>query len=118
MLKKFFTPKSNATPDAADSINYLNTGFSVIAASPPLQVGDIWQRYRLGGATDKDLLQGLAKCVAQLKVPHSLMPAKFRMATELAYASCATRLQTADAIDAFINWADYNGITVLDGAGH
>ena len=116
MLKNLFKPKSNAVPGTSDSLNYLSTGFSVMPLSPPLAVTDIWQRYRLGAATEKDLLQGLAKCVAELKVPHPLMPAKFRMATDLAYADCATKLQTADAIDALIDWADDNGITVLDGA--
>ena len=116
MLKNLFKPKSNAAPGTSDSLNYLSTGFSVMPSSPPLEVADIWQRYRLGTATDKDLLQGLAKGVAQLKVPHPLMPAKFRMATDLAYARCGTKLQTADAIDAFFDWADHNGITVLDGA--
>ena len=116
MLKQLFKPKSKATPVASDSLNYLSTGFSVMPSSPPLEITDIWQRYRLGAATEKDLLQGLAKCVAQLKVPHPVMPGKFRMATHLAYAPCGTKLQTADAIDAFIVWADHNGITVLDGA--
>lgn len=116
MLKKLFKPKSHAAPVAADSLHYLSTGFSVMPSSPPLEVSDIWQRYRLGAATEKDLLQGLAKCVAMLKVPPPLMPAKFSMATALAYAPCGTKLQTADAIDAFIDWVDNNGITVLDGA--
>ena len=116
MLKQLFKPKPKATPVASDSLNYLSTGFSVMPSSPPLEVADIWQRHRLGTATDKDLLQGLAKCVAQLKVPHPLMSAKFQMATDLAYARCDTKLQTADAIDALIDWADNNGITVLDGA--
>ena len=116
MLKKLFKPKSHATPGAADSLHYLSTGFSVMPMSPPLEVSDIWKRYRLGAATEKELLQGLAKCVAMLKVPHPLMSAKFSMATELAYAQCDTKLQTADAIDALIDWADENGITVLDGA--
>ena len=116
MLKKLFKPKSSATPAAADSLNYLSTGFSVMPSSPPLEVSAIWQRYRLGAATEKDLLQGLAKCVAELKVPHSVMPAKFRIATLLAYAPCGSRLQTANAIDALIDRADENGITVLDGA--
>ena len=116
MLKHLFKPKSKATPVASDSLNYLSTGFSVMPSSPPLEVTGIWQRYRFGAATEKDLLQGLAKCVAMLKVPHPLMPAKFSMATDLAYAPCDTKLQTADAIDALIDWADNNGITVLDGA--
>lgn len=116
MLKQLFKPKSKATPAASDSLNYLSTGFTVMPSSPPLEVTGIWQRYRLGAATEKDLLQGLAKCVAQLRVPHPLMPAKFQMATHLAYAPCATKLQTADAIDALLDWADANGITVLDGA--
>ena len=116
MLKHLFKPKSKATPVASDSLNYLSTGFSVMPSSPPLEVTGIWQRDRLGAATEKDLLQGLAKCVAQLKVPHPLMSAKFQMATDLAYARCDTKLQTADAIDALIDWADNNGITVLDGA--
>ena len=116
MFKKLFKTKSDATSGSSDSLNYLSTGFSVMPSSPPLEVADIWQRHRLGTATDKDLLQGLSKCVAQLKVPHPLMPAKFQMATDLAYACCGTKLQTADAIDAFIDWADHNGITVLDGA--
>ncbi len=116
MLKRLFTLKSDASPGTSDSINYLSTGFSVMPSSPPLEVTHIWQRYRLGAATEKELLQGLAKCVAELKVPHPLMPAKFQMATDLAYARCGTKLQTADAIDAFFEWADHNGITVLDGA--
>ena len=116
MLKNLFRPKSNAGPGSPDSLNYLSTGFSVMPSSAPLEVTELWQRYRLGAATNKDLLQGLAKCVAQLKVPHQLMPGKFRMATDLAYADCATKLQTADAIDALIDWADDNGITVRDGA--
>ena len=116
MLKQLFKPKSKATPVASDSLNYLSTGFSVMPPSPPLDVTELWQRYRFGAATEKDLLQGLAKCVAELKVPHPLVPAKFRMATDLAYARCGTKLQTADAIDAFFDWADDNGITVLDGA--
>ena len=116
MLKQLFKRKSKATPVASDSLNYLSTGFSVMPSSPPLVVTELWQRYRFGAATEKDLLQGLAKCVAQLKVPHPVMPGKFRMATHLAYAPCDTRLQTANAIDAFIVWADHNGITVLDGA--
>ena len=116
MLRHLIKPKSKATPVASDSFNYLSTGFSVMPSSPPLEVTGIWQRYRLGVATEKDLLQGLAKCVAQLKVPHPLMSAKFQMATDLACARCDTKLQTADAIDALIDWADNNGITVLDGA--
>ena len=116
MLRHLIKPKSKATPVASDSLNYLSTGFSVMPSSPPLEVTGIWQRYRLGVATEKDLLQGLAKCVAQLKVPHPLMSAKFQMATDLACARCDTKLQTADAIDALIDWADNNGITVLDGA--
>ena len=116
MLRHLINPKSKATPVASDSFNYLSTGFSVMPSSPPLEVTGIWQRYRLGVATEKDLLQGLAKCVAQLKVPHPLMSAKFQMATDLACARCDTKLQTADAIDALIDWADNNGITVLDGA--
>lgn len=115
MLKKLFKQKSDATPGTSDSLNYLSTGFSVMPPSPPLEVTELWQLYRRGVATEQDLLQGLSKCVAQLKVPHPLMPAKFRMATQLAYASCGTKLQTADAIDALIYWADDNGITVLDG---
>ena len=116
MLEKLFKPKSKATPVLSESLNYLSTGFSVMQSSLPLEVSAIWQRYRLGAATEKDLLQGLSKCVAQLKVPHPLMSAKFQMASDLAYAPCDTKLQTADAIDAFIEWADDNGITVLDGA--
>lgn len=116
MLKNLFQSKSNAAPGTSDSLHYLSTGFSVMPSSPPLEVTKLWQRYRLGAATDKDLLQGLAKCVAQLKVPHPLMPGKFRMATDLAYADCTTTLQTADAIDALMAWADDNGITVRDGA--
>ena len=116
MLKKLFKPKSSATAGAADSLNYLSTGFSVTPSSPPLEVSAVWQRYRLGVATEKDLLQGLSKCVAELKVPHSVMPAKFRLATLLAYAPCGNKRQTANAIDALIDWADENGITVLDGA--
>ncbi len=116
MFKKLFKPRSDATSGSGDSLNYLSTGFSVMPSSPPLEVAELWQRYRLGTASDKDLLQGLAKCVAELKVPHPLMPGKFSMATDLAYARCGTKLQTADAIDAFIDWADHNGITVLDGA--
>lgn len=115
MLKKLFKPKSNGMPDTADSLHYLSTGFSVTPQSPPLEVSDIWQRYRCGAATEKDLLQGLAKCVALLKVPHPLMPAKFRMATHLAHAPYGNKQQTADAIDALIVWADHNGITLLDG---
>lgn len=116
MLKNLFKPKSNAAPGTSDSLNYLSTGFSVMPLCPPLEVTELWKRYRIGAATDKDLLQGLARCVAQLKVPHPLMPGKFRMATDLAYALCGTKLQTADAIDALMAWADDNGITVRDGA--
>jgi hypothetical protein len=116
MLKQLLKPKEKAKPAAADSLNYLSTGFSVMPPSPPLQVSVIWQRYRRGAASEKDLLQGLAKQVAELKVPPPLMQGKFQMATQLAYAPCATKLQTADAIDAFIGWADENGITVVDGA--
>jgi hypothetical protein len=116
MLKQLLQPKQKARPVASDSVNYLSTGFSVMPPSPPLQVSGIWQRYRLGAATEKDLLQGLAKQVAELKVPPPLMPGKFRMATELAYAPCDTKLQTADAIEAFMAWADDNGITVVDRA--
>ena len=116
MLKNLFQSKPAAAPGSSDSLNFLSTGFSVMPLCPPLEVAELWQRYRRGAATDKDLLQGLARCVAQLKVPHPLMPGKFRMATDLAYARCGTKLQTADAIDALIDWADDNGITVLDGA--
>ena len=116
MLKQFLKTRPQAMPVASDSLNYLSTGFSVMPASPPLQVGEVWQRYRLGGMTEKELLQGLAKRVAELKVPSPLMPAKFQLATQLAYAPCATKLQTADAIDALLDWADDNGITIKDGA--
>ena len=116
MLKQFLKTKPQAMSLASDSLNYLSTGFSVMPVSPPLQVSEVWQRYRLGGTTEKELLQGLAKQVAELKVPYPLMPAKFQMATQLAYAPCATKLETADAIDALMDWADDNGITVQDGA--
>lgn len=116
MLKQLLKTRRQATPAASDSLNYLSTGFSVMPQSPPLQVSAVWQRYRLGGVSEKELLQGLAKRVAELKVPHPLMPAKFQMATQLAYAPCSTKLETADAIDALMDWADDNGITVLDGA--
>lgn len=116
MLKQFLKTKPQAMPLASESLNYLSTGFSVMPPSPPLQVTDIWRRYRLGAASEKDLLQGLAKQVAELKVPPPLMAGKFQMATQLAYAPCATKLQTADAIEAFMAWADDNGITVVDGA--
>lgn len=116
MLKQLLKPKQKAKPAAADSLNYLSTGFSVMPPSPPLQVSGIWQRYRLGAASEKDLLQGLAKQVAELKVLPPLMAGKFRMATQLAYAPCTTKLETADAIEAFMAWADDNGITVVDGA--
>ena len=116
MLEKLFKPKSKAAPVASELLNYLSTGFSLMGSSPTLEVSVIWQRYRVGAATEKDLLQGLAKCVAELKVPLPLMAAKFQIATDLAFAPCDTKLQTADAIDAFIDWADNNGIAVLDGA--
>jgi hypothetical protein len=116
MLKQLLQPKQKASPVASDSLHYLNTGFSVMPPSTPLQVSGIWKRYRLGAATEKDLLQGLAKQVAELKVLPPLMAGKFRMATQLAYAPCATKGQTADAIEAFMAWADDNGITVVDGA--
>ena len=115
MLKQFLKTRPQVMPLASDSLNYLSTGFSVMPASPPLQVGEVWQRYRLGGMTEKELLQGLAKRVAELKVPSPLMPAKFQLATHLAYAPCATKLETADAIDALLDWADDNGITLQDG---
>jgi hypothetical protein len=116
MLMQLLQPKQKARPAAADSLNYLSTGFSVMPPSPPLLVSSIWQRYRLGAASEKDLLQGLAKQVAELKVPPPLAAGKFRMATQLAYAPCATKLETADAIEAFMAWADDNGITVVDRA--
>jgi hypothetical protein len=116
MPKQLFKPTQKAAPAASDSLNDLSTGFSVMPPSPPLQVSGIWQRYRLGAATEKDLLQGLSKQVAELKVPPPLMRGKFRMAAQLAYAPCATKLETADAIEAFMTWADDNGITVVDGA--
>jgi hypothetical protein len=116
MLKQFLKTKPQAMPLASASLNDLSTGFSVMPQSPPLQVSEVWQRYRLGAANEKELLQGLAKRVAELKVPYPLMPAKFQMATQLAYAPCSTKLETADAIDALMDWADDNGITVQDGA--
>lgn len=116
MLKQLLKPKQEAQLAASDSLNYLSTGFSAMPQSPPLQVTEVWQRYRRGGAGEKELLQGLAKHVAELKVPYPLMPAKFQMATHLAYAPCGTKLETADAIDALMDWADDNGITVVDGA--
>ena len=82
----------------------------------PLQVADIWRHYRRGGMLERELLQGLSKQVAELKVPPTLMPGKFPMATQLAFAPCATKLQTADAIEALVAWADDNGIRVIDGA--
>ena len=85
-------------------------------APAPLQISDIWKRYRRGGMPDSELLQGLSKQIAELEVPPPLMPGKFRMATQLAYAPCATKLQTADAIEALVAWADDNGIRVIDGA--
>jgi hypothetical protein len=116
MLNKPFQARQKAQPAASDSLNHPSTGFSVMPPSPPLQVGGIWQRYRRGAASEKDLLQGLAKQVVELKVPPPLMPGKFRMAAQLAYAPCTTPLETADAIEAFMNWADSNDITVVDGA--
>jgi hypothetical protein len=102
-------------PAATSSLSYLSPGFSIIPPSPPLQVSSIWQRYRFGAASEKDLLQALSKHVAELEVLPPLMDGKFRMATYLAYAPCATRLEAADAIEAFIDWADSNDITVVDG---
>jgi hypothetical protein len=116
MPKPLREPQQEVTPVASHSLNYLSTGFSVTRASPSLLVSSVWQRYRLGSATEKELLQGLAKQVAELKVLPPLMAGKFRMATQLAYAPCATKLQTADAIEALMDWADDNGITVVDGA--
>jgi hypothetical protein len=116
MLMQLLNRKPKAQPVVSESLNYMSTGFSVMPASPPLQVADIWQHYRRGAVPDKELLQGLAKRVAELKVPHPLIPVKFHMATQLADAPCATKLQTADAIEAFMDWADDNGITVIDGA--
>ena len=115
MLRQLFKSKPKAASVDADSLSYLSTGYSIIPASSPLVVTGIWQRYRAGASTDKDLLQDLSRCVAELKVPHAVMPGKFRMATHLAYASCGTKQQTADAIDGLIDWADDNSITVLDG---
>lgn len=116
MLMQLLNRKPKAQPVVSDSVNYLSTGFSAMPASPPLQVADIWQRYRRGAVPDKELLQGLSKRVAELKVPYPLLPAKFEMATQLANAPCVSKLQTADAIDAFMDWADDNGITVIDSA--
>ena len=120
MLKQLLTTEAKTQPAGLDSLNYLSTGLSTgfPGAQPllPLQVTDVWQRYRLSCSTDKELLQGLAKQVAELNVPRLLMMSKFRMATQLSYAPCATKPETADAIEAFMRWADDNGITVVDGS--
>jgi hypothetical protein len=116
LLKPRLKPKAKASPMVSDSLNYLSTGYSVMPSSPPLVVTGIWQRYRLGAVSEKELLQGLSKQVAELKVPQSLIPLKFQMATHLACAPCASKLETADVIEALMDWADDNGITVVDGA--
>lgn len=112
MFKDNFKKKSAES----DALSYLSGGFSDLQQLPPLQVSDIWQNYRLGGLTERALLQALSKRVAEFKVPHHDLPSKFDVATMLSQAPCANKMEAADAIDALLYWADHHAITIVDQA--
>ena len=106
-----FTPPSSRQSGAAEAFDKSHTGFS----SQHLHMGDIWLPYLRGALSEQALLQALAKRVAEFAVPHLDEPGKFAMATLLAQSPWQNKHDVALAIDALLDWAEENGITVVDG---
>ena len=103
-----------ATSVVGDSVNYLSSGFMEWSQPQALDVRDIWAAYQRRSLTDRELLLALIKRIGDLKSTTVARKSTLAVITMLSQCGCLTRLETADAIEAFLNWADYHAITVID----
>lgn len=98
----------------AESVNYLSSGFMEWSQPQALDVRDIWAAYQRRALTDKEMLLALIKRIDDLNAATVARKSTVVVTTMLAQCECVTRHDTADAIEAFLNWADYHAITVID----
>ncbi len=101
-------------PLGGESLNYLSSGIMEWSQPQVLDVRDIWAAFQRRSLTDKEMLLALAKRVEDLNAATVARKSTVVVTTMLAQCACVTRHETADAIEAFLNWADYHAITVVD----
>ena len=105
---------SVGAPLTGDSVNYLSSGFMEWSQPQALDVRDIWTDYQRRALTEKEMLLALIARVEELNVATVARKSTLTVTTMLARCKCLTGSDTADAIEAFLNWADYHAITVID----
>ncbi|MBC7608295.1 MAG: hypothetical protein H7228_01775 [Polaromonas sp.] len=101
-------------PVIGESLNYLSSGFMEWSQPQALDVRDIWAAYQRRSLTDQEMLLALSKRVEDLNAATVARKSTLVVTTMLDQCKCLTTLDTADAIDAFLSWADYHAITVID----
>ena len=110
-------PQLNAMlgkPVVGESLNYFSSGFMEWSKPQVLDVRDIWVAYQRRSLTDREMLLALTKRIENLNSVTVARKSTLVVTTMLAKCECLTRLETADAIDAFLNWADDHAITIID----
>lgn len=101
-------------PVVGESLNYLSSGFMEWSQPQQLDLRDIWLAYQRRSLTDKEMLLALTKRIEDLNSATVARKSTLVVTAMLAKCECLTRLETADAIEAFLNWADYHAITIID----
>ena len=101
-------------PLSGNSVNYLSSGFMQWSQPQALDVRDIWAAFQRRALTEKEMLLALTARLESLNPETVARKSTLVVTAMLTRCECLTRYDTADAIEAFLNWADYHAITVID----